>query len=68
VDERTIFLYVRWRRVTSMRTLMVLSGLEETTMPWRTFGRPGPCSLPATVSRGGAVSLAALRFARWRSR
>jgi hypothetical protein len=26
-----------------MRTVIVLSALSETTMPWRTFARPGPC-------------------------
>src|SRR3954466_2669643 len=47
VDSRMIFLYMRWRRVTSTRTLIVLSGFADVTTPWRTFGRPGPCSLGA---------------------
>src|SRR5215210_5293498 len=38
VDEvRTIFLYIRCWRAVSMRTVMVLSALSETTMPWRTL-------------------------------
>src|SRR3954447_2146770 len=31
VDSRMIFLYMRWRRVTSTRTTIVLSAFEETT-------------------------------------
>src|SRR4051794_23584259 len=51
-----IFLYMRCLRVTSTRTTIVLSALAEVTMPWRTFGRPGPCSLPAW-SGGTGVSV-----------
>src|SRR5947209_3378743 len=47
-----------------MRTVIVLSGFADTTTPWRTFGRPGPCS-----AAGGVGSpLRSRRFARcfWR--
>ena len=44
-----------------MRTVIVLSGLAETTMPWRTFLRPCSCST-------GGVGSTGLRFARAFSR
>src|SRR5215207_7497603 len=36
-EVRTIFLYIRCWRAVSMRTVIVLSALSETTMPWRTL-------------------------------
>src|SRR3954449_988076 len=54
VDSRMIFLYMRCRRVTSTRTLIVLSAFDDVTTPWRTFGRPGPCSFGAGGGGGGA--------------
>src|SRR4051794_25939498 len=41
---RRILRYRRWRWTTSMRTVIVLSPLAETTTPCRVLGRPGPCS------------------------
>src|SRR3954454_10710722 len=62
-DERTIFWYRRCRRATSMRTVIVLSALSETTVPSRTFGEPGPCSLGGVVS-AGCSARAARSFSR----
>src|SRR3954447_3276649 len=64
VDARTIFLYWRWRRATSMRTVIVLSGLADTTTPWRVFGRPGPCSREGGAAGAGACARAARSFSR----
>ena len=63
-DARTIFLYWRWRRATSIRTLIVLSGFAETTTPWRVFGRPGPCSRGSGAGAGGRSARAARAFSR----
>ena len=45
---RTIFLYLRCGRAMSMRTVIVLSALSETTTPWRTL------SWPRRLGLGGA--------------
>src|SRR5215213_10227193 len=42
--ERRILWYRRWRRTTSILTVIVLSPFADVTTPWRTRGRPGPCS------------------------
>src|SRR3954471_6132894 len=60
VDSRIIFLYMRCRRAVSIRTTIVLSALAEVTTPWRTFGRPGPCSFGA--AGGAGVALRSARF------
>src|SRR3954468_18392734 len=46
-----------------MRTVIVLSGLAEVTMPVRTFGRPGPCSRGAATSAAGALAALSARLA-----
>src|SRR3954449_4646770 len=47
-----------------MRTVIVLSALAETTVPRRSLGAPGPCSIGDTVLAGPASPRAALTFAR----
>ena len=47
----------------STRTMIVLSALSDTTMPWRTFGRPGPCSGACCSSTTGAAARASARLA-----
>jgi hypothetical protein len=55
--RRTIFSYFGWRRTISSRTVMVLSALSETTVPWRT------ALVPGTPSAGG-VPVPGVRLAR----
>ena len=68
LEVRTIFLYSRWRRVTSSRTVMVLSARSETTTPWRVFCLPGPCSRGGVVSTGVLCSARLARSLRRRDR
>jgi hypothetical protein len=65
-----IFLYILWRRADSMRTVIVLSALEDVTMPCRVRGRPGPCSFAGAWSAGpfSPVEPAAFAFSRRRRR
>src|SRR5262249_28980955 len=53
-ELRTTLPYMRWRRAISMRTVMLLSALSETTTPWRTLRLP----LGASGCSGGASSAA----------
>src|SRR4051794_1158914 len=74
-ELRMTFPYMRWRRAISMRTVIVLSALLETTTPWRTLrlplGRSG-CSAGASSAGGAAARRwprfwrAGARYARWR--
>src|SRR3954454_10511493 len=57
-----------WRRATSMRTVMVLSALSEVTTPWRTLGRPSPCSARGVPSPGPARRALAPARSRGRRR
>src|SRR3954447_24823498 len=62
LEERTILRWRRWRLAASMRTVIVLSALSETTLPRRTCGEPGPWSA------GGVPSPFVVFFARSSSR
>src|SRR5919201_728950 len=60
-EERTVFLYIRCWWTTSMRTVIVLSALSETTTPWRTFRTPAD---PGTGGCAGAPDPSAARRSR----
>src|SRR5215218_4895201 len=61
-EVRTIFLYIRCWRAVSILTVIVLSALSETTMPWRTLSVP--CERGSMASCGVSSRDSPLRRSR----